>query len=208
MRLCGHERLEDLIRTVNRQADTRVADANEQIIVRGALHRNRQLSARVLHRIDGVQHQIHEHLLHLDAIRHDLRDALGDDDSNRNRRCGGLLLQEEGHLSNHGTDAHAVAECILPKQGARAVDDFGGAVRPSTFILIDEPELSLHPSLQLDFIDALSSYASQGVIFATHSLGLARTAAEYSYALRKENNAGAIMRPFDELPRLGEFVAN
>ena len=45
-------------------------------------------------------------------------------------------------------------------------------------ILIDEPELNLHPTLQLDFLTTLGSYATDAVIFATHSVGLARASAE------------------------------
>ena len=49
----------------------------------------------------------------------------------------------------------------------------------AAYILLDEPELSLHPSLQLDFLTALGSFASEGVIFATHSIGLARASADH-----------------------------
>lgn len=45
-----------------------------------------------------------------------------------------------------------------------------------SYILIDEPELNLHPSLQLDFLTTLASYAREGILFGTHSIGLARAA--------------------------------
>ncbi|WP_321847883.1 ATP-dependent nuclease [Burkholderia diffusa] len=51
-------------------------------------------------------------------------------------------------------------------------------VMEPTYILIDEPELSLHPTLQLSFLTALFEHCSTGLLFATHSYGLARTAAE------------------------------
>lgn len=38
------------------------------------------------------------------------------------------------------------------------------ATRQPAFILIDEPELNLHPSLQLDFLTTLGSYAKRGRI--------------------------------------------
>jgi predicted ATP-dependent endonuclease of OLD family len=50
------------------------------------------------------------------------------------------------------------------------------STKQPSYILIDEPELSLHASLQADFLQTLTAYSSQGVIFATHSLGLAATA--------------------------------
>ena len=53
------------------------------------------------------------------------------------------------------------------------------------YILIDEPELSLHPSLQLNFLSTLGTYARKGLIFATHSLGLARSTAERITVVRK-----------------------
>jgi predicted ATPase len=59
------------------------------------------------------------------------------------------------------------------------------AVKEPAFILIDEPELSLHPSLQLKFLSSLAHYASVGVLFATHSYGLSRSSADQIYMLRK-----------------------
>lgn len=49
-------------------------------------------------------------------------------------------------------------------------------MRP-TLLLIDEPELNLHAALQLRFLTLLARYSSR-VIFATHSLGLARSGAD------------------------------
>ena len=44
------------------------------------------------------------------------------------------------------------------------------AIRSPSYILIDEPELNLHPSLQVDFLTTLASYAQYGVLFATHEI--------------------------------------
>lgn len=43
-------------------------------------------------------------------------------------------------------------------------------VRGADFIAIDEPETHLHPSLQLDFLTTLASYATRGVLYGTHSI--------------------------------------
>ncbi|WP_186181376.1 ATP-dependent nuclease [Burkholderia gladioli] len=51
-------------------------------------------------------------------------------------------------------------------------------VMEPTYILIDEPELNLHPALQLSFLAALFEHCTKGLLFATHSYGLARTTAE------------------------------
>ena len=60
------------------------------------------------------------------------------------------------------------------------------AIRRPTLILIgQEPELNLHPSLQLDFVTTLSSFSGDGLLFATHSIGLARAVADDVYSVRR-----------------------
>jgi ABC-type cobalamin/Fe3+-siderophores transport system ATPase subunit len=68
--------------------------------------------------------------------------------------------------------------------------------RPS-LLLIDEPELNLHASLQLDFLTTLGRYAGSGVVFATHSLGLARTAADRIYTLHKPPGGASTVRTYE-----------
>src|SRR5262249_29182042 len=79
------------------------------------------------------------------------------------------------------------------------------AVNQPAFILIDEPELNLHPSLQLDFLTTLGSYASRGVYFATHSYGLARAHAQCVYTLQNDPATGTELRPLESTPRLSEL---
>jgi len=74
------------------------------------------------------------------------------------------------------------------------------------FILIDEPELNLHPSLQLDFLTALGSYASEGLLFATHNYGLARAASERIYLVRKTPEGESIVEPNDGTTHLSTFL--
>jgi predicted ATPase len=73
-------------------------------------------------------------------------------------------------------------------------------------LLIDEPELGLHPTLQLDFLTTISSYASFGTLFATHSIGLARSAGDTVYSVRKANDGAHQVRLYEETPYLPEFV--
>jgi len=80
------------------------------------------------------------------------------------------------------------------------------AIRRPAFILIDEPELNLHPSLQLDFLTTLASYADEGVYFATHSYGLARASAERVYALSRIAQGESDVRPLESVNRLSEFL--
>jgi energy-coupling factor transporter ATP-binding protein EcfA2 len=79
------------------------------------------------------------------------------------------------------------------------------AFRKPSFILIDEPEISLHPSLQLKFLTKLATYASEGVLFATHNIGLARSAAEEIYSVSTGAN-GSEIKKIDETPRLAELL--
>jgi len=37
------------------------------------------------------------------------------------------------------------------------------AIRQADYVLIDEPEINLHPSLQLDFLTTIASYAARGI---------------------------------------------
>lgn len=80
------------------------------------------------------------------------------------------------------------------------------ATKGPVLILIDEPELNLHPSLQLDFLTTLGSYAANGVMFATHSYGLARARAQHVYTLRPEPDAGTDLKPLESTPRLAELL--
>jgi AAA15 family ATPase/GTPase len=80
------------------------------------------------------------------------------------------------------------------------------AIRQPDYILIDEPELNLHPSLMLDFLTTLGSYAKYGVIFGTHSVGLARAAADRIYSLRKIENGETQLTEYETTPRLAEFL--
>jgi predicted ATPase len=80
------------------------------------------------------------------------------------------------------------------------------AVKKPDWILIDEPEMNLHPSLQLEFLTALGDYAKEGVWFSTHSLGLARSAAERIYSVASLDEGNSVVRSLSVTPRLSEFL--
>jgi len=80
------------------------------------------------------------------------------------------------------------------------------AIKRPSMILLDEPELNLHPSLQIDFLTSLASYTTTGcVMFATHSLGLARAVADrvFSFTATAE---GTVVTPFERTPNYAEFA--
>ncbi len=79
------------------------------------------------------------------------------------------------------------------------------AFRKPAYILIDEPEMGLHPSLQLDFLTTLGSYASEGVMFSTHVLGLARASSERIYSVQRKDGISQV-RPLEKTARLSEFL--
>jgi len=79
------------------------------------------------------------------------------------------------------------------------------AFRRPSLILIDEPEINLHPSLQLKFLTKLATYASKAVLFATHNIGLARSVAEDIYSVSVSDN-GTEIREINETPRLAELL--
>lgn len=97
----------------------------------------------------------------------------------------------------------------LHEQGAglsQFVLAFGfAATRRPSLILIDEPELNLHPSLQIDFLTTLATFASEGILFSTHSIGLARSTADTIYSIQKRGGH-SILRKYEETPSLQEFA--
>ena len=66
------------------------------------------------------------------------------------------------------------------------------------YILIDEPELSLHPALQLNFLSTLGSYSQKGLLYATHAIGLARSTAQRIFTVQKYADGRSTMRPYGE----------
>lgn len=79
-------------------------------------------------------------------------------------------------------------------------------IKQPSYILIDEPELNLHPSLQLDFLTTLGSYATEGVLFATHSIGLARASGDKIYSIRKVVDGESEISDFEATQHFSEFL--
>lgn len=98
---------------------------------------------------------------------------------------------------------------LLPEVGgglAQFIIVFANAaIKAPSLILIDEPELNLHPTLQIDFMTALASFSKTGVIFSTHSIGLSRSIAERIYSFQKQGD-GTLVRAFEAVPNYAEFI--
>lgn len=84
---------------------------------------------------------------------------------------------------------------------------FNAAIRNPSWIMIDEPENGLHAAAQRDFVLTLASYASQGVVLATHSLGLARSVADRVYHVHQEDGMSKITLLKDS-PHLADLAAS
>lgn len=80
------------------------------------------------------------------------------------------------------------------------------AIANPAYILIDEPEMNLHPSLQLDFLTTLASYATKGILFSTHSIGLARFA-DRIYSVREGGEGGSRVTEYEKTPHLADFLS-
>lgn len=80
------------------------------------------------------------------------------------------------------------------------------AARRPRYLLVDEPETGLHPSLQLDFITTLGSYVQEGVWFSSHSIGLARSSTQRIYAVHAKKPGDSIIQPLEGHPTLAEFL--
>jgi AAA15 family ATPase/GTPase len=79
------------------------------------------------------------------------------------------------------------------------------ATRQPAYIFIDEPESHLHPALQLKLLTSLHKHASQGVLFSTHSTGLARSISNKIYSIKRRDNISEI-KDFEKVENLAEFL--
>jgi len=80
------------------------------------------------------------------------------------------------------------------------------AIRKPAYILIDEPELNLHPTLQQEFLTILKSYVTHGILFSSHSIGLARVTADRRYSLLRVAQGHSQLHEYEGTPRLAEFL--
>lgn len=79
------------------------------------------------------------------------------------------------------------------------------AIKEPAYLLIDEPELNLHPSLQLDFLTTIASYTRKSVIYASHSIGLARSSADLLYSFTHKSGKIAV-KPMEKQNNYSEYI--
>lgn len=71
-------------------------------------------------------------------------------------------------------------------------------IRKPGYILIDEPEISLHPKMQEIFVRSLASKAKHGLLASSHSVGLARSVADNISTLARRPDGLFCMTPFGQ----------
>lgn len=76
-----------------------------------------------------------------------------------------------------------------------------------SFLLIDEPEAGLHPKMQVEFLRAIGRFATRGVLFGTHSIGLARAVASQTYALQR-TGAQTLLSEYNKTTGLSDFASS
>jgi ABC-type Mn2+/Zn2+ transport system ATPase subunit len=109
-----------------------------------------------------------------------------------------LQLLIDGNPRLLSTIGSGIAQFILVLTNA--------AMAERELVLIDEPELNLHPSMQVAFTSALERHGKTGVVFATHSVGLARTTAQSIYSFLRVAEGETEVRLYEDTPRLGELL--
>ncbi len=80
------------------------------------------------------------------------------------------------------------------------------ALKNPSFLFIDEPELNLHPSLQIDLVSTLAGYVKGNLVFATHNLGLARATATRIYAVNQVAAGHSTVHPLEDTPTLAQLL--
>src|SRR5882724_5146768 len=100
--LGGEERTEDLFVLLQRQSDASIADRDHQLAILDSLRPYRKFTCGtyVLHGVDTIEHQVHEYLLQLDTVCHNLGKIPGEVGADRDRVPGGLVAEQDNHFSN------------------------------------------------------------------------------------------------------------
>jgi ABC-type cobalamin/Fe3+-siderophores transport system ATPase subunit len=80
------------------------------------------------------------------------------------------------------------------------------SLKKPSFLFIDEPELNLHPSLQIDLVLTLAEMVGGNLVFATHSLGLARAVASRIYVVDRDASGESQLQLLDDTPTLPQLL--
>ena len=128
LRLGGKERRKHLIHLFHWQPHPRVTNRELELTVL-QLRFNRKFSARVLHGLNPIDHEVHEHLLQLDTICHDFGQFGGEFRVHGNRVSSGLTFQQREHFVDNSVhvDQLTLGRRLLV-EGTYTVDDLSRTI--------------------------------------------------------------------------------
>ncbi len=120
----------------------------------------------------------------------------------RTERAIGDLLGFRGGVQINASHDGKSLQLVIDGTESVTLADVGAGVAQLIFsvitaatqkpfiLLIDEPELNLHPAMQVKFIEALQEHVEFAIVMATHSLGLARQVADEILLVTQDRDTG------------------
>ena len=121
------ERIEYLVGLSQGEPGSCVIYSDLDLAVLAQLRLQSKHAARVLHRLDAIQHQVHEHLLKLHSIRHGHRKIVFEIGADRYSMPSGLTSQHPSHFADDLIDRDQLSFGRgLFVQRSQTVDDFRG----------------------------------------------------------------------------------
>nr|WP_315476981.1 AAA family ATPase [uncultured Undibacterium sp.] len=108
-------------------------------------------------------------------------------------------------LTKNGVERYAISE-LGSGISELVICIVTAAIKKPTWIFIDEPESHLHPTLQIKFIEALTMLASHGLVFTTHSIGLARTCADTILVVQQDKQNRSSLRPYESINNFSQLL--
>src|SRR4029077_6901758 len=124
------KRFKNPFATIRRQSYTRIADRNNELIFGIQSRTNPQFASSVLHSLDRIQHQVHEHLLKLYSVCQDAWHTCFEVGMESNRVPNRFDPEQGANLSNNVFDVHHLAlggSCFLV-EGSQTVNNIGCTV--------------------------------------------------------------------------------
>jgi len=126
LRLRGEESIKNPIRFFGRQAHASVADRDQDWTTLSHFGLDRKFTSRVLHGLDGVEHEVHQHLLELHSVSCDFGKIRREFRAHRDRIPGRLAPQQHEHFDD---DFVYIDQLTFRRrlfvQRPQAVDDLG-----------------------------------------------------------------------------------
>ncbi len=157
----GKERIEDLVPVLRGKSHAGIAHGHKGLLVFSPLRLDDQLARplHIPHRIDAIDHQVHQHLLQLHAVSHHLGKIFGQLRPNGDEVSRRLASQENGHLSNDFVQINQLPlRSTLFEKQTDSANDFRG-----TRCVFDDPRGSVAGPFQIGMIARKPAQTGIGV---------------------------------------------